>query len=116
MGHGHAHGQHHHHHGSGHVTRGSGSLVLDIGGDLGALVIHTRPEQDDLEIEISPGRDSAAPRSHNQVHARQNRHGTSYSAVFPAVPAGDYTIWRHGETPEASVTVRGGEVTEYHWC
>jgi hypothetical protein len=91
-------------------------MVLDIGGDIGALVIHARPEQDDLEIEISPGRDGAAPRSHNQVHGRQNRHGTSYTAVFPQVPAGEYTIWRPGGTPQATVTVRGGEITEYHWA
>ncbi|HEU5475060.1 MAG TPA: hypothetical protein VFV67_30825 [Actinophytocola sp.] len=112
MPHGHDHG-HHHHHAPGHVTHGSGSILLDIGGDMGALIIHARPEQNELEIEISPGTGGA--RTHNQVHARQNWSGTSYSAVFPSVAAGEYVIWRDAGTPETSVTIRGGEITEHHW-
>ncbi|HEV2781611.1 MAG TPA: hypothetical protein VGX25_19685 [Actinophytocola sp.] len=91
------------------------SLVLDIGGDIGALVIHTGPEHSETEIEISPGRDGTVLRSHNVVHARHGRHGTSYSAVFPSVPAGEYTIWRRDDTPQGSVTILGGQVTEHHW-
>ena len=89
------------------------SLVLDIGGDIGALVIHTGPELDEREIEISPGVDLAARRSHNQVHARTSSDLTAYTAVFPSVPAGDYTVWHHDGTPHAVVTIRGGEVTEH---
>jgi hypothetical protein len=89
------------------------SLVLDIGGDVGALIIHTGPELDEREIEISPGADLAARRSHNQVHARRNRDLTAYTAVFPSVPAGDYTVWHHDGTPHAMITIRGGEVTEH---
>jgi len=89
------------------------SLVLDIGGDVGALVIHTGPELDEREIEISPGTDLDAKRSHNQVHARRSRDLTAYTAVFPSVRAGDYTVWHHDGTPHATITIRGGEVTEH---
>jgi hypothetical protein len=89
-------------------------MLLDIGGDIGALVIHTGPEHGEVEIEISPADDGTAPRTHNQVHARHNQHGTSFSAVFPSVPAGEYTVWGSDDTPAAKVVVRGGYVTEHH--
>jgi hypothetical protein len=89
------------------------SLVLDIGGDIGALVIHTGPELSEQEIEISPGADPTTHRAHNVVHARTSRDLTAYTAVFPSVPAGDYTVWHHDGSPQATITIRGGEVTEH---
>lgn len=118
MGHGHSHPHDHSHghgHSHGHATVGAASMVLDIGEGFGALVIHTGPEQAELEIEISPGHGGNAPRSHNQVHARHNRHGITYSAVFPSVAEGHYTVWRTDGAPQGSVTIRGGYVTEHHW-
>jgi hypothetical protein len=90
------------------------SLVLDIGGDVGALVIHAGPELAEWEIEISPAADPDAKREHNVVHARTDRYRTAYTAVFPSVPAGDYTVWRLDGLPDTVITVRGGEVTEHH--
>jgi hypothetical protein len=89
------------------------TLVLDIGGDVGALVINTGPELDEQEIEISPGSDPATPRSHNQVHARHGHGQVAYTAVFPSVPAGEYTVWHHDGTPQAMITVHGGQVTQH---
>lgn len=89
------------------------SLVLDIGGTVGALVIHAGAELAEQEIEISPAGRPAA-REHNVVHARQDRYRTAYTAVFPAVSEGDYTVWRRDGSPHAMVTIRGGEVTEHH--
>jgi hypothetical protein len=91
------------------------SLVLDIGGHIGALVIHAGPDHVDTEIEISPAGQPAAKRTHNVVHARHSRTGVRHSAVFPDVPAGDYVVWRDATTPDGTITVRGGEVTEHHW-
>ena len=91
------------------------SLVLDIGADIGALIIYAGPELSEVEIEISPGNDEPTPRSHNVVHARHGRHGTGYTAVFPSVHAGDYTIWRPEGSVKARVTVHGGQITEHHW-
>lgn len=89
------------------------SLVLDIGGTVGALVIHAGAELAEQEIEISPT-DQPTRREHNVVHARQDRYRTAYTAVFPAVAEGDYTVWQHDGSPHAMVTIRGGEVTEHH--
>jgi hypothetical protein len=89
------------------------AVVLDIGGDVGALVLYTGAEDDEAEIDISPGTDPAAPRSHNQVHPRRAPAGVVYSAVYPALAAGDYTLWRDEHTPEATITIHGGQVTEH---
>lgn len=90
------------------------AVLLDIGGDVGALVLYTGAEDDEAEIEISPGTDPTAPRSHNQVHPRRAPAGTVYSAVYPTLASGEYTIWRDSHTPEATVTIHGGHVTEHH--
>jgi hypothetical protein len=87
----------------------SDSVVLDPG----ALVIHAGPELAGQEIEISLARQPGARRIRDVVHARHNRHGVSHSAVFHDVREGEYVVWRDA-TPAAVVTVRGGEVTEYH--
>jgi hypothetical protein len=90
------------------------SLVLDIGGDIGALVIHTGPELDSAEIELSPVGDDHQ-RFHNQVHARHLPEGVRHNAVFPRVHAGEYTIWRDHSTAHGTVHVEGGRVAEYTW-
>jgi hypothetical protein len=89
------------------------AVVLDFSGETGALILHTSAADDAAEIDISPGTDPAAPRSHNQVHPRRTPAGTVYSAVYPSLTAGKYTLWRDEHTPEATITIRGGQVTEH---
>lgn len=89
------------------------TLVLDIGGDVGALVLVAGPDLAEQEIEISPGTDPATPRSHNVVHARRGAGRLAYTAVFPSVPAGEYTVWRRGGGAHARVTIHGGQVTRH---
>jgi hypothetical protein len=89
------------------------SLVLDIGGTIGALVITTGPELAEEEIEISPGIDPATRREHNVVHPRRDGEVVkAYAAVFPSVPAGEYTVWNLDGSPYSVITVRGGQVTQ----
>lgn len=89
------------------------SLVLNIGGTVGALVITTGPELAEEEIEISPGVDPTTRRSHNVVHARRDGDVVmAYAAVFPDVQAGDYTVWNQDGSPHAVITVHGGQVTQ----
>lgn len=102
--------QHHHPHPAENHPRHD-VLVLDIGGEVGALMITTGADLDEAEIEISAGSDPAAVRTHNQVHVRRNGDQVAYTAVFPAVAAGDYTVWHPDGSPYAQVTVRGGEVS-----
>ncbi len=92
---------------------GPGSVVLEVGADVGALVLYTPPSLDGEEIEIS--RDGDPRRTHSRVRPRHVPAGTRYAAVYPGLPAGRYTIWRDERHPAATVTVAGGQVTSCHW-
>lgn len=102
---------------------GQGMVVLDIGGDMGALVISTPPTMAGVEIEICPAgaRDDTPDdghgwwhgewRAHHQhlhgqdgythapawphvaVLARPTPNGTQYAAIYPGVREGCYDLW-----------------------
>ena len=94
-------------------TASKDNLILDIGADVGALAIYTAADRDGTEIKISPAGDHQA-RSHNVVHPRTTRSAIRYAAVFPALVAGVYTVWRNQTTPAGTITIHGGEVTRFH--
>jgi len=88
-----------------------GSVVLDIGGDVGALVLHVDKSLDGVEIDLF-GSGSDVPYVHSAVRARHLASGTSYAAVYPDLPAGDYVVAAHGSVPPTTVTITGGRITE----
>ena len=89
--------------------------VLDIGEDIGALVIYTREALRGQEIEVSP-RDDARQRTHTVVLERQvQRRRSVFAALFLALPAGDYRIWCDDPTVPNTVTIVGGAVAEINW-
>lgn len=94
---------------------GTGSVVLELGADVGALVLHTPASMDGREIEISPNGPAAARRTHSQVRERRTGPHVRYAAVYPGLAAGPYTIWRDEREPACVVTIRGGEITTCHW-
>jgi hypothetical protein len=94
-----------------------GSVMVDIGGDMGALVVITPPELAGHEIEISAASPDAV-RVHVAVRERLIREKPPrYAAVFPSLQAGSYTLWRSkgGDEPAGTVVITGGEVTETDW-
>jgi hypothetical protein len=94
---------------------GTGTVLLDIGGDTGALIIHTGPEWHRWEIEISPVGVPAEARTHAAVRERHLPRGVLHCAVYDGLPAGEYVIWRDATTPAGTVTIGGATVTEFHW-
>ena len=89
-------------------------VVLDIGADVGALVIYTGPELHGTEIEVSRGIRGAA-RSHKQVHNRPVAGRSVYAAVFDQLPAGDYTLWVDDVARARNVAVEGATITQLDW-
>lgn len=91
-----------------------GSVVMDIGGDTGALVIYTPDALADLEIEIArQGEDR--PFVHTAVRERHLTEGSLFAAVYPNLPAGRYTLMPVSSQPALDVTIEGGRVTELTW-
>jgi hypothetical protein len=90
----------------------SDNLVLDIGGTIGALALYTPAGRSGQEIKISPAGDDQ-DRTHNVVRLRKGGPTPLHVAVFPGLPAGDYTVWQDNTTPAGTVTIHGGKVTEF---
>jgi hypothetical protein len=90
------------------------AVVLDIGADIGALIIHTDAAMLGAEVEISAtGQDDH--RSHKDVLEREICGRPAYTAVFDKMPEGTYTLWVNDVARECDVVVRGGAITELEW-
>ncbi len=90
------------------------TVVLDIGGDLGALILHTPSDLHGTEIEISPeGQDSN--RSHKEVLERRLGERPAFTAVFDRLAAGRYRLWIDDTPRMGEVEIRRGEITELDW-
>ncbi len=94
---------------------GTGTVVLDIGADTGALILYAPAGLNGLEIEISPNGAPDGARTHSRVRERRAGAVVRYAAVYPSVPAGCYTVWRDDGRPAATVTITGGTITSCQW-
>jgi hypothetical protein len=84
-----------------------GSVVVDIGGDIGALVLRVPPELDGHEIDLRPD-NSSQPNTHSLVRERRFPLGSSYAAVYPSLLAGSYTVVGAAQR----FAIEGGRVTD----
>ena len=87
------------------------NAVLDIGEDIGALVIYTGQELLGKEIEVSP-KGNDAQKIHTAVLERKVNGRTMFAALFLELPEGDYIILT---TPPSEITIVGGQVAELDW-
>jgi hypothetical protein len=90
---------------------GQGTVVLDIGDGVGALVVHTGRGLAGVEIELSH-RGERRAFVHTDVRERRLPEGSVYAGVFPAVAAGEYTVLGLEGAPDHAVTISSGRVTE----
>jgi len=94
-------------------ARETGSAILDIGEDVGALIVYTRKELLGREIEVSP-KGNAARRTHTEVRERRFNGQTLWAGVFPELAAGEYSLWREILIDEP-IAIIGGSVAEVQW-
>jgi hypothetical protein len=81
-------------------------VVLDIGGDVGALMLRTPLSMEGSEIDLTPD-DEFLPRTHSAVRERNVGSERTYAAVYPNLKAGMYTV----EGSMQRVSIVGGTVT-----
>lgn len=116
---------------------GQGAVLLDIGGDIGALVVAMPESTVGLEVEIRPldgqhvhghghhhDHDHEHPHGHAHEHlahvavvARPVADGSLPSLVYPELGSGRYELFEKGR-PDAvalEVEVVGGAVTSADW-
>jgi hypothetical protein len=89
-------------------------VVLEIGDDLGALIVHTGADMHGVEVEISPAGDDSQ-RTHKQVLERFAGGRSAHTLVFDQLPSGRYTLWAGDEPKIRDVAVRAGEIAECRW-
>jgi hypothetical protein len=98
--------EHNHHRPGAHTAP-----VLDIGGEVGALVVYLADRPPTGELEACPAGDTAA-RFHTGVHHRSTPSGWTWTAVFPEVTEGRYQLLDDDGGPMADVSVTGGSVQQ----
>lgn len=84
-----------------------GSVVLDIGGDVGALMLRAPSTWNGREIDLDPA-DPTVAHTHSCVRERRLVNRVSYAAVYPSLKAGLYTV----VDSRQRVSIVGGRVTE----
>ena len=101
---------------------GQGPVLLDIGGDIGALVVAMPADTEGLEVEIRPAGTTAshghdvAHHPHVGVVARPGPDGPAHSLVYPEVTEGSYELVPiPGDTVVLAAEVTGGVVTYTSW-
>jgi hypothetical protein len=94
-----------------HGPTGPGTVVMELGADIGALILYTPADLDGAEIEISRHGDLLGRRTHSQVRQRHVASVTKYAAVYSSLTAGQYTIWRDEDHVAGTVTIAGGQIT-----
>lgn len=112
---------------------GQGPVVLDIGGDIGALVIAMPAGLTGSEIEARPVAGLALAGAHGHSHGLEHSHShgslvhvgvlerscdgaVHHTAVFGELPDGSYELYVRPDGPvQLTATVRGGSVTSERW-
>ena len=118
-GHDHPHAHPHAHGEPENPWAGRGAVLLDIGGDVGALVVRMPAELTCTEVDIVPVDDEGGPpgrRAHVAVVARRVGSGTVPSLVYPDLVTGTYALCEKGsDVRRLTVHVEGGRVTQATW-
>ena len=96
-------------------SSGPGSVVLDIGDDVGALIIITPAARAGEEIHVSPVHDPAG-RTHAVVRERRlGRLPATQPCTRPSRP-GSTRSGRDAGHPAGTVRIDGGAATSYRWA
>lgn len=88
------------------------ALVLDIGGDVGALILYADDALVGAEIDLTPEGVAGHPATHTAIRRRRATAQDVVCGVYPHLTAGRYTVWGLDHRPVAVVDIIGGRVGE----
>jgi hypothetical protein len=106
---------------------GQGSVLLDIGDDIGAVVVAMPAEMEGVEVEIRPVDGQVHHHHHQDGHGHDHHPhvavvnrpvagGQLPSLVFPEVAEGRYGLYlKETDVRRLTVRVAGGQVTSAEW-
>jgi ABC-type Zn2+ transport system substrate-binding protein/surface adhesin len=111
--HGHSHDDHGHSHDEVSVERAprGGPVVMDIGGDIGGLIVRVDDSLEGTEIPIESLTDPTLEK-HTGVWRRPTAAGSVVVAVFSDLHEGTYRLAARPGDPLVELAVIGGQVTE----
>jgi len=93
-----------------HGSGGLDGLLLDIGGEGGALIVYVDPALAGREIEVRPADAAEARRTHTVVH--EHRSGV-FAAVFVELVRGRYDLLHPDDDRHwGDVGIDGGRIAE----
>jgi hypothetical protein len=87
--------------------------MLDIGEDIGALILYAEESCLGREIDLTP---VGVPRSHHMhtmIRRRRAFDREFIAGVYPELTEGTYTVWGVDDLPLGDVTIVGGQVSEF---
>jgi hypothetical protein len=99
---------------SGPTTGPPDALVLDIGGDIGALILYADEACLGQEIDLTPAGAPRAHHLHTMIRRRRAVGREIIAGVYAQVHAGSYTVWGLDGHALGIVTITGGQVAEFH--
>jgi hypothetical protein len=103
----HTHGTHTHEAGA---PPAGGPVVVDIGDDVGALIVAT--EADWLGRELHVRREGATSTTHTGVWERTTGSSTEVVAVFSHLVEGRYDLLDATGEPMVGLSIEGGRITQ----
>jgi hypothetical protein len=92
----------------------SEALVLDIGGEIGALILYASEECLGMEIDLTPVGVPQSHLMHTMIRRRRAVDREFIAGVYPELAAGDYVLWGTDGLPLGNVTISGASVSEFH--
>jgi hypothetical protein len=98
-----------------HSPSHDGSVLLDIGAGVGALVVYTPDDLAGRELFVEGVHGAAPLHAHTLVRPRDLPAGRVFAAVFAALPAGRYRLSGAAPRADREAVVTGGRVCELDW-